>query len=586
MSSDLLAEFDSFYTAPSKGSSSVTKVAQASYVSSKPSAFDDFSFFEAPAVTATPATQPITQWAAPSSTLNDDLWGDFNSFVEKPKEPISLVAFDPWGSLGGSTGGQPSALNHSHLDADVKRTTLHGNSTQPEAAKIYDSDFFSNNIPQSTGSRTTPQSTNISSFSQKSLLGVPTHIRVKESNDDVLFDADDHVQEEEEEDDEFGDFESVQAPSAQPDLLESEAATIISITGKRPENLLTNPNTLKADPFPYPQAPKSPSFQERNPFVELALSTALHTPLATEDHPKTSTPVTAWPVYVPTVPKSDPYQDSPALKKVQDSDDDWGDFADFPPEAPTGKKLEGIEVDARGWDTVDNVATLPKSVTTSTTSVPPPTNVPPPSVLLSVFPQLFNLPQSTLFTAMANQPFALKNRIISDPSTISFLRGYILLATVAARVIAGRKLRWKRDTHLSQAMKIGPAAAGGKGGMKLTGIDKAEVAREDREAADLVRIWGDQVGRLRSAIATANSSLKDHSTHLAVPEIKEAMAVKNQGGLAAPKACVICGLKREERIAKVDLQVEDSFGEWWVEHWGHKACKNFWDEHESTLKQR
>ncbi|KAJ3502922.1 hypothetical protein NM208_g16619 [Fusarium decemcellulare] len=29
----------------------------------------------------------------------------------------------------------------------------------------------------------------------------------------------------------------------------------------------------------------------------------------------------------------------------------------------------------------------------------------------------------------------------------------------------------------------------------------------------------------------------------------------------APKACIICGLKREERVAKVDYEVEDSFGE-------------------------
>ena len=64
------------------------------------------------------------------------------------------------------------------------------------------------------------------------------------------------------------------------------------------------------------------------------------------------------------------------------------------------------------------------------------------------------------------------------------------------------------------------------------------------------------------------------------------MTVKTEGTLTAPKACVICGLKREERIPKVDFQVEDSFGEWWVEHWGHRACRNFCHEHESKLKQR
>lgn len=136
-------------------------------------------------------------------------------------------------------------------------------------------------------------------------------------------------------------------------------------------------------------------------------------------------------------------------------------------------------------------------------------------------------------------------------------------------------------------MKIGPAAAGGKGGMKLTGVDKAEITREDREVADLVRIWKEQLGRLRSAIAVANSSLREGSAHLVIPEIHDAMQVKTQdGSLAAPKQCIICGLKREERVNKVDFEVEDSFGEWWVEHWGHRACRNFWQEHESKLRHR
>lgn len=123
--------------------------------------------------------------------------------------------------------------------------------------------------------------------------------------------------------------------------------------------------------------------------------------------------------------------------------------------------------------------------------------------------------------------------------------------------------------------------------MKLTGVDKAETTREDREASDLVRIWKDQLGRLKSAVAVANTSIQDVSTHLQIPEIGEAMQVKVQeGGMAAPKQCLVCGLKREERVLKVDVQVEDSFGEWWVEHWGHRACRNFWLEHEGKLRHR
>lgn len=207
-----------------------------------------------------------------------------------------------------------------------------------------------------------------------------------------------------------------------------------------------------------------------------------------------------------------------------------------------------------------------------------------------MFPQLLNLPQSALFKSVANQSFSLRNRILSNPSTIEFLRAYILLATVGARIISGRKLRWKRDTLLSQAMKIGPAAAGGKGGMKLTGVDKAEITREDREVAEFVRIWKEQVGRLRSAIAAANSSLHDYQAHLVVPEINETMPIKTaimaEGALQAPKSCSLCGLKRDERIQKVDTQVEDSFGEWWVEHWGHRGMQPlewFRDIHKTYL---
>lgn len=46
------------------------------------------------------------------------------------------------------------------------------------------------------------------------------------------------------------------------------------------------------------------------------------------------------------------------------------------------------------------------------------------------------------------------------------------------------------------------------------------------------------------------------------------------------KFCIICGLKREECVGKVDFEVEDSFGEWWVEYWGYRVCKNFWIEYE------
>lgn len=78
------------------------------------------------------------------------------------------------------------------------------------------------------------------------------------------------------------------------------------------------------------------------------------------------------------------------------------------------------------------------------------------------------------------------------------------------------------------------------------------------------------------------------TTRLMVPEITSSpssLLVKAQiGALKAPKPCIICGLKRDERVQKVDFQVEDSFGEFWTEFWGHTSCRNFWLENKKKLK--
>ncbi len=58
------------------------------------------------------------------------------------------------------------------------------------------------------------------------------------------------------------------------------------------------------------------------------------------------------------------------------------------------------------------------------------------------------------------------------------------------------------------------------------------------------------------------------------------------GALTDKKACFLCGLKREERVIGVDGEVEDSFGEWWVEYWGHRGCVNWWIEWEGKLRGR
>ncbi|KAI1406745.1 hypothetical protein F4819DRAFT_6872 [Hypoxylon fuscum] len=415
------------------------------------------------------------------------------------------------------------------------------------------------------------------------------------SNPNVLFDADDFDGDQENDDDDFGEFETVASPvQTAPDLLSSSIHPSPVTTETRASQMLAGLNIT--EPASYPQAPRSPYFQDRNPFPGLAVAPPPKTEEPSPNEPKTS-PVTAWPSLAP--------------KASAESDrfgDEWDAFDSIPEEQ---MKSDTNETDSNwDWDLEEPVQPKPKHTPAPATAPKPqdaswdwdpvdektdeqvdqpkdglpPINVPPPSILLSVFPQLFDQANTSLYKPVSGQSFSVKNRILSDPKTIEFLKGYLSLATVAAHVIAGRKLRWHRDKFLAKGMSI--SAAGSKG-MKLAGVDKAQTAREDREAADVVANWKEHIGRLRSVVVTANSSMKNNAEQLKIPELSESMPIQTEKLVpTAPKACIVCGLKRNERVSKVDHEVEDSFGEWWVDHWGHLACKRFWLQHENTLRQR
>ena len=213
---------------------------------------------------------------------------------------------------------------------------------------------------------------------------------------------------------------------------------------------------------------------------------------------------------------------------------------------------------------------------------PPPSNIPPPSVLLPVIATIFGSLATNLKTVTSHPP-------LDQPITLSQIRTLLSVVRAAARILAGRKFRWKRDNILAQSMKIGPAHSGKAGGMKLAGLDKAESRREDQDAAEALQIWKQQVGPLRSMIAALNSQLPVHERSK-IPEIADNMPIRqgkpSEGVVSAPKCCFLCGIKRDERVAKVDVDVEDSFGEWWVEHWGHIDCVDFWESHKESLRQR
>ena len=280
------------------------------------------------------------------------------------------------------------------------------------------------------------------------------------------------------------------------------------------------------------------------------------------------------------VTSTKPRDDQKSKQAVQD-DDAWDDFESVAPSAASPTSI----VPALPRSTM-NVA-APADPTNAPSL--PPTNIPPPAVLLSIFPALISSTQATLFDALTKLPQDQKQELLSHQATHQFLRGFIGISVVLAHIISGRKQRWKRDQFLAQGMRIGPAAAGGKGGMKLAGVDRSEVAKEDREVLDAVRQWRSVVGKLRSAVAGANGKTTTKLPH--VPEISEQMPVKilkpAEGGIVAPHACALCGLKREERVPKVDEEVDDSFGEWWVQGMNmHLLCKNFWDSHSDQMRSR
>lgn len=604
MSADLLAEFDSYYVAPQRGNSK-----NASDGSSKPSSgLNDLAIFSPS--NAPPAQPDSTAQYRPQGsdiyglntlsgfdsggvggagkqeTQDDvDTWGDFESPIantEAVKSTNTQGSNDLFGGSMNSMGsGHGQVADKSRYDTARVTTTPQGN-FPPKTSNVAQ--------PSAAGFHTNYPPNPKPSF--KSSVPAPR-------NPNVLFDADNVS-----DDDDFGDFESVVTPPQkqwQGGYTNDSSILAGFNDAKDPIPLASKPRSL--NPSLSSEIPQSASLQEETPFAGLNLNKGstgvkkqqdLTSPLAAQ--PDYARPRTGAESFHSSFGKPDTQRESrtntgvkspPAIIKEKPSKDttdsswDW-DAAEV---APTNETVQPVKEDPWAWDAAD---THPNEDQNSSSSAPPPTNIPPPSVLLTVFPQLLDLSQSSLFQPVSSQPFSLKNRILSDPSTINFIKAYILLATVAGRIIAGRKYRWKRDTHLSQAMKIGPASAGGKGGMKLVGVDKAEISREDREANEFIRTWQDQVGRLRSAVAIANSSIRDTSGHIIVPEISGTMPVRTataaEGAVTAPKPCFICGLKRDERISKVDVQVEDSFGEWWVEHWGHKACKNFWTEHDSKLK--
>lgn len=123
--------------------------------------------------------------------------------------------------------------------------------------------------------------------------------------------------------------------------------------------------------------------------------------------------------------------------------------------------------------------------------------------------------------------------------------------------------------------------------MKLSSLSKSETQRESREASEVVAAWNVLVPKFLTILRKqdvkppAGKGLR-LSDPLAVKVLKN-----SEGGMDAGYICPVCGLKRNERVVGVDdAGVEDIFGEFWRDGWGHSDCAEGWYGYHELLSQR
>ncbi|KIW74023.1 hypothetical protein PV04_02093 [Phialophora macrospora] len=386
---------------------------------------------------------------------------------------------------------------------------------------------------------------------------------------DILFDAEEAAL-----DDDFGDFETVGGPSSDGvDLKNSEDAS-------RSADLATDPSQAKSNA---PLVLDLLDVDDGIRHVAGAANKAIWPHSASHNQSATA---------------------SSNNNGVDATDDDgWGDFEQMEAQEPhsmhnldfeLSQKPEAAreeliaDVADEEWEPFDEETPSsvidPSSVSKSRASLPEadlrdtprktgplnvlerPSNVPPPSSLLQLL--------STVFQS-------IRRNNADATTTKSELASRVLLAfRTASRIIAGRTLRWKRDSILAQSVRIGQA--GKNGGMKLVSVNKSETSKEDREVEDMIQDWSNYIHEFNSIITQAG--LPPHRMRLSSRIPLKISKHANSSG--SSKQCAVCGLKRTERLNDVDLDIDDLFGEFWVEHWGHRDCCDFWYSFKSMLGQR
>ncbi|QDS73830.1 hypothetical protein FKW77_006391 [Venturia effusa] len=505
----------------------------------KPVAGFSSSFFDdldrQPSASVTAASKSSSQSGAfrddPEAQQNEDDWGDFEGVTKQPTSKNVPIAaqFSKW-------------LDDDDHDDEPQKSSK-PSQTQPV--------FTTFTKPSDLGSATTTKAVIQPAYQEK-----PKATPARDPR--VLFDA----EEDEPDDDEFGDFEEPveesRAALQEPDLIGlgfgpsglAQTSFVPPIASKQQTSSLLDLDSLS---FETPASPKESS-KTAQPHYDLSslgpkVSQLRSAPknAASPINAKSSTDIPRKPTSVQP-PKPRPIE-------TTQFEEPWDDFAAWDEEKAAGPREAAV-----------TKPRIPPPLLSPTpepgSSELRPTNIPPPASILSLFSPLFTSADSEFFRPISSEPQNVKSRVYSDPATVVYFKGLLALATVCARVIAGRKNRWKRDRILAQSMRIGPAAAGGNSGLKLTSVDKGEAAKEDREAADVLRAWQSIVGRLKAAVVEIKK-VTDQDLG-AVPELRDVMPMRTakqvEGGVPG-KACALCGLKREERVDRVDVDVMDAFGD-------------------------
>ncbi|KAL4950079.1 hypothetical protein BDW69DRAFT_172882 [Aspergillus filifer] len=385
-------------------------------------------------------------------------------------------------------------------------------------------------------------------------------------NDEVLFDATLETFSGYEDDD-WGEFESAQFPGHQFGQTHAQKPL------KTPKAV--TPPTTKFIQSSQPPTGHPGTVDLLGPFDSLTV----------DDKPTTTQKPSAHTLIddIPTKERANVQPPRKPLPLEEDSFEDWGDFTDGPVETSGSKATEPKRAPSNNGQAQTPKAGsqargMPQTLKLTAQSRPTghvrPTNIPPPSILLELFPQLFERLRQEGTEAKKN----LQGREALDSVALAI----ICTLKAVARVVAGRTLRWKRDAILSQSMRIGPARAGKAGGMKLNTVNKNEDIKEKQEAVDVLNLWRDRAAVFNSVIQAAGR----RPVQAVAENTRVTTATASQGAIKASHACALCGLKRDERVPKLDENVEDSFGEWWTEHWGHTECRLFWEDNSSLLGQR